>query len=234
MNKIFLLVLVLTPAWAQAAPYVISAAGSRIGFGYEQMGVAMQGSFRSFAGSVDLDDAQPQKSTVDISVQTASISLGSQEADRTAADAEFFDSKVFPRARFVSGQVQTLGNGRYRITGTFTLKNLSRPLTVDAAMQAQGAARLLTGSFALKRLDWGIGTGEWADTSTLGNDVRVNFALRLMPAPSATPIPEPKPPDRLTAANAAAPRAPAGAGLPAPVRRTGPSVPGRTPYGPVP
>ncbi len=182
MSKTFLLALALIPAWAQAAPYAIGAAGSRIGFGYQQMGVAMQGSFRSFAGSVDLDAAQPQKSTVDISVQTASISLGSQDADRTAAGAEFFDSKVFPQARFVSRQVQALGSGRYRITGTFTLKNLSRPLTVDAALQPQGAQRLLTGGFSLKRLDWGIGTGDWADTSTLGNDVRVSFTLRLVPA----------------------------------------------------
>lgn len=187
MSKTLLLALALAPAWVQAAPYAVSAADSRIGFDYEQMGVAMQGSFRSFAGAVDLDIAQPQKSAINISVQTASISLGSRDADRTAAGAEFFNSRVFPQARFVSSQVQALGNGHYRITGTFTLKNLSRPLTVDAAMQVRGATRLLTGSFSLKRLDWGIGTGAWSGTSTLGNDVRVTFALRLVPAAPPPP-----------------------------------------------
>lgn len=187
MNKILLLALTVaaTPALAQAAPYVIAPAGSRIDFSYAQMGAAMQGAFRSFSGTANLDDAQPQKSSVSISVQTASISLGSSDADNTAAGAEFFNSKVFPLARFQSSQVQPLGNGRYRISGSFTLKNVSHPLTVNAIMQPQGADRLLTGSFTLKRLDYGIGTGEWADTSTLGNDVRVNFALRLLPqAPS--------------------------------------------------
>ncbi len=187
MSKIlFLAALALMPGLARAAPYVITPAGSRIGFSYEQMGVTMQGGFRQFTGTLSLDNAQPQKTAVNISVQTGSISLGSRDADRTAAGSDFFNIGAFPRARFQSKQVQSLGNGRYRITGIFTLKNLSRPLTVDAAMQTEGAARLLTGNFSLNRLDYGIGTGEWADTSTLGNAVRVNFTLRLLPeAPRA-------------------------------------------------
>ena len=183
MSKIFLCAaLALMPSLGQAAPYLITPAASRIDFRYQQMGVAMQGSFRHFTGTLNLDAAQPQKSSVSLSVQTGSISLGSPDADQTAAGAEFFNIKTFPAARFQSSQVQSLGAGRYRITGTFSLKNISRPLTVDATLQVQGASQLLTGTFSLKRLDYGIGTGEWADTGTLGNDVQVNFALRLLPA----------------------------------------------------
>lgn len=189
MSKISLwAALALLPGLAHAAPYLITPAASRIAFRYEQMGVPMQGSFRHFTGTLNLDAAQPQKSSVRISVQTGSISLGSPDADNTAAGTEFFNIKAFPAARFQSSQVQSLGAGRYRISGTFTLKSFSRPLTVDATLQPQGASQLLTGSFVLKRLDYGIGTGEWADTGTLGNDVQVNFALRLLPAaPPARP-----------------------------------------------
>jgi polyisoprenoid-binding protein YceI len=64
-------------------------------------------------------------------------------------------------------------------TGKLTLRNVTRDVPITFTFDAKGSQALLKGSAALKRLDFGVGQGEWKDTSSVGNEVSVQFALTL-------------------------------------------------------
>jgi polyisoprenoid-binding protein YceI len=53
---------------------------------------------------------------------------------------------------------------------------------IEFTFDGKDGAAWLKGTAKIKRLDFGVGQGEWQDTSTVGNDVQVRFALRLKSA----------------------------------------------------
>jgi len=78
---------------------------------------------------------------------------------------------------FVASQVRALGANRYEMRGTLTLKGRSREMTVPVTYTPGKGAATFDGAFVLRRLDFGIGEGMWADVATVANEVRVNFRI---------------------------------------------------------
>ena len=79
---------------------------------------------------------------------------------------------------------RSVGGGKFEVAGKLTLKGLAHDLTVPVQVsQAQGLSTA-TGSFVLKRLDFKVGEGDWADASIVANDVQVSFKLVLQGVPA--------------------------------------------------
>jgi polyisoprenoid-binding protein YceI len=74
-----------------------------------------------------------------------------------------------------------VGQGRYRALGRLTLRDVTRDVTVpfDFHASADGHAAKLKGGASIRRLDFGIGQGEWRDTEMLGDEVKIRFDLAL-------------------------------------------------------
>jgi polyisoprenoid-binding protein YceI len=166
-------------AWAQNWQPVPAA--SALEFEYQAMGSALKGSFPKYRAQIAFDPQSPQQARVDFSIDTLAIDAGLAEATTEAPSAAFFDSRKYREARFVSQHVKALGGQRYEVAGTLSLKGKSRPLKFVASVTPQGSALLMRGGFTVNRLDYGIGSGDWADTSALGNAVHVKFNLKLAP-----------------------------------------------------
>ncbi len=95
----------------------------------------------------------------------------------------WFDTAKFPVARFASSSMKDAGGGKYEIAGTLTMKGISKPAVVPIAVSKDAAGNTVAdGTFAVKRLDFKLGEGEWADTTTVANDVVVKFRMVLPPA----------------------------------------------------
>ena len=101
---------------------------------------------------------------------------------------DLFDAERHPVARY---RVARLGaantDGQVALDGTLTLRGVSRPLRIDAqlAVAGTGSTRTatLSGTTTIRRLDFGIGQGEWASTQWIANEVRVSFRLVMKAAP---------------------------------------------------
>jgi polyisoprenoid-binding protein YceI len=178
--KLFPVLLLLVASPALCANLTLDPAQSRVGFRYQQMGSDAEGEFRHFSADVQFDSARPETGHVIVSVDPASIDTGLPDANTEAAQPGFFDTRKFREARFESSSIKPLGGGRYRVTGKLTIKGISRTMDTIAGIRPEGAAQRLTGAFALNRLDYGIGTGMWSDTSVLANEVRVAYSLLLL------------------------------------------------------
>ncbi|MBL8446006.1 MAG: YceI family protein [Zoogloeaceae bacterium] len=155
---------------------------SQITFTSRQMGVPVSGKFGRFAAQVAFDPARPEAGKATIEIELASIDAGSAEADEEVVGKNWFQTKAFPSARFVSTSVKPLGGGRYEVRGPLTLRGHTQDVTAPFAFKTDGQLAVLDGTFVLKRLDFGVGQGAWGDTDTVANEVQVGFRFVVAPA----------------------------------------------------
>ena len=90
-----------------------------------------------------------------------------------------FNVAKFPQATFQSSAIKALGGGKFEVYGALLIKGASQPVVVPVSVTQAGTGSTATGNFVIKRLDFKIGEGEWADTSMVANDVQVKFKLAL-------------------------------------------------------
>ena len=161
---------------------------STLTFTSRQMGVPVQGRFPKFTARVAFDPAKPDAAKVDISIDLAAIDAGSKDANDEVVGKQWFNVKMFPVASFTSNAVKTLGANRYEVTGPLTIKGKAVPVTAAFTFKAEGGNGIFDGSFTLKRIDFAIGEGPWADLSTVAHEVQVNFHV-IASAPASAALP---------------------------------------------
>lgn len=155
----------------------LRAEQSRMAFVYKQMNVPLEGSFKRFNGQLNFDPAKPTLAKATLEIDLASIDAGSDEANDEVAGKLWFNTKQFPIARFVSSSVKPLGNKRFEVAGKMSIKGKTLDASTPATFRQEGANGVFEGSFVLKRADYGIGEGMWADFGTVANEVQIKFRL---------------------------------------------------------
>lgn len=174
-----LLVAGVFAAPAYAGNYV-QAPGSTLTFATKYQGEVFAGRLPGFAARLSFDPARLAGSRLDVTVPLAGANTGDGERDSTLKDADFFSVAKFPQARFVSTTFRSLGGGRYAADGQLTLRGVSKPVTL-AFTWTPGPSPVLTGQATVKRLDFGVGGGDWADTSLIPDEVAVSTRVVLRP-----------------------------------------------------
>ncbi|MEF7615320.1 YceI family protein [Aquincola sp. MAHUQ-54] len=167
-----------SPAWAQADAKLVPAQ-SDIQFTSRQMGVPVDGKFRKFDAQVAFDPKKPETARIGLTIDLASISLGAPESEAEVVKPLWFNTAKFPQASFQSTTVKPTGAGKFDVAGKLTIKGQARDVVVPVALAQAGGTTTATGAFTIKRGDFKIGEGEWADTSMVANDVQVKFKLQL-------------------------------------------------------
>ena len=173
-----------------AAPMLASLAGtalaqqvlpaqSEISFVSKQMGVPVEGKFKQWTAQISFDPKKPETGKIGFTIQTGSASFGSAETDAEVPKAPWFNVAKFPQASFQSSSIKALGGTRFEVQGALLIKGATQTVVVPVTVSQAGATSTATGSFVIKRLDFKIGDGEWADTSMVANDVQVKFKLAL-------------------------------------------------------
>ena len=183
-----------TPAPAAAAPgggapsYTVDPAKSWLGFTARQSGGDVDGRFDKFTAAIAFADANLAASKFDVQISTQSVNTQDDNRDTVLRDKDLFDSSKFPTAHFVSTAFTRKSAGQYEATGKLTIRDVTReihlPFTFQTTQEGGKPVAWLKGVVGLNRLDYGVGQGEWQDTSVAENPVRVKFELRLLPKQS--------------------------------------------------
>ncbi|UHQ19721.1 YceI family protein [Lysobacter sp. KIS68-7] len=177
---------------AFAADYA-QAPGSSLKFSGSYQEEAFTGRFPGFSTSLRFDPAQLAGSRLDVTIPIASATTDNQDYDDEMRGNAFFDSKKFPQARYTATTFRALGGNRFAADGTLSLHGVSKPVTLTFTW-TPGAKPVLDGKATVKRLDFGIGGGEWNDTSLIANDVVVTTKVVFAPkvaAAAAAPAAKP-------------------------------------------
>lgn len=172
--------LLLAAAPAMAADYV-QAPGSTLVFASNYQGETFTGKFGGFTTTLSFDPQQLATSKLDVAIQLAGTQTGNADRDGTLVSGDFFNVARFAQARYTATAFRALGGNQYAADGTLTLRGVSKPVTLTFTW-TPGAQPVLAGKATVKRLDFGVGGGDWADTSTIPNDVAISTRVVLKPA----------------------------------------------------
>jgi len=151
----------------------------------KQMGVAAAGRFKKFDVAIALDTNKLPASRVTVTIDVASIDTGARESDDEVRSSAWFDVKNYPTAKFVLASVKALGSNSFQASGQLTVKGKTRDVSVPFSVKANGGTSIIEGSFPMKRLQFGLGEGPWADTDTVADEVTVQFHFESAGKPTA-------------------------------------------------
>ena len=181
-------------AWAQCAAaetpspvhYVLDQAKSTLEFTFMQAGAQNKGKFTRFPVSFDFAPGNLAGSRLEVTVEIGSLDTGDKERDDTLRSADLFAVVKFPQAHFVASQFVSTASG-FEALGKLTIRGVTRdarvPFTFLTADEHGVAAGYMSGKTSVRRLDFGVGQGDWTATDQVGNEVGVSFALRLIAGP---------------------------------------------------
>ena len=168
-----------TPAFART--WQVDAAHSTLTFTNTYQTVTYSGQFRRFNAKIEYDPADLAQSKFDVTVDITSLDTQNSERDQAALGEAFFDTAQFPRAHFIATSFRKIADGGVQADGTLTLRGISKPLTLMVKFVPNGDTATLDVTAQVSRLAFGIGGGEWADTSMIGDGVAVHGHLLLKP-----------------------------------------------------
>ena len=159
----------------------VQAPGSALTFAGKYQGEVFTGKFPGFATRFSFDPAQLATAKLEVSIPLATATTGNDDYDDNLRGGDFFASAKFPQARYTATRFRALGGNRYAADGTLSLRGVDKPVTLEFTW-TPGAQPVLNGKATVKRLDFGVGGGDWADTSTIPNEVAISTKVVLKPA----------------------------------------------------
>jgi polyisoprenoid-binding protein YceI len=169
-------------AAAPATSYIADPSLSRLEFIGVQAGAEFKGVFHKFTAAVDFAPDALAGSHIDVQIDLNSLDTMDKDRDKTMRGPDIFDIAHFPAAHYVTlGFTKTAAG--YSASGTLTLHGVTKDVPIDFQfVSTQGGAKL-EGTAKLKRLDFGVGQGDWKSTEWVGDAVKVAFSLALKPKP---------------------------------------------------
>jgi len=151
--------------------YVVDVQHTRIGIrARHAMVTTVRGSFSDFEGAAHLDVLDPSASAVALRIRTATVDTGVPDRDAHLRSPDFLDVERYPEITFASTAVEQLDDDLYRVTGDLSIKDVTRPVSVDfsltgSALDPWGNLRIgFEGALAIKRSEWGLTWNTALDT----------------------------------------------------------------------
>jgi polyisoprenoid-binding protein YceI len=167
---------------AGPASYTADPAASRLEFIGVQAGAEFKGSFRKFTAAVEFAPDSLASARFDVQIDLNSLDTMDKDRDQTMRGPDLFDIAHFPTAHYVTRSFTKTATG-YTAVGALTLRGVTKDVPIDFQFVSTAGKSKIEGTAKLKRLEFGVGQGDWKSTDEVKDDVKVAFSLALKPAP---------------------------------------------------
>ncbi|WP_173910780.1 YceI family protein [Acinetobacter sp. Marseille-Q1618] len=130
---------VATFSMAKPVAYQIDPTHTATVFSWNHFGFSTpSANFSNIQGTINVDNEKPANSSVDVTIPLESLNTNVKALDEHLKKADFFDAEKYPNITFKSTKVQALGKNKYKITGNLTVKDVTKPVVLDAVLNKQG------------------------------------------------------------------------------------------------
>lgn len=178
-TSLLLVTLGLVASAFAADTWNIDTRHSGVTFSVRNFFVPVEGTFKIQSGAINFDAANPAASSVEAVIAVTSVNTQDADRDKHLNNQDFFLTEKFPTATFKSTSWTPAGEGKFKVTGDLTIKEVTKPLTLEVSFLGQGTGnrgRTISGWQAttkMSRKDWGIAYGaSIADEVTLTINVQ--------------------------------------------------------------
>jgi len=169
----------IDPKSAPAGAYQLETRHTQVLFAIPHLGITdYYGRFDRVSGSLNFNPGAPDRSSVSITIETASATVPSEELTRVLSGSDVFDSMAFPAATFKSTSIRLTGPSTGKMTGDLTIHGVTKPVTFDVTFNGglpapMGAAYDIGfhATATIKRSEFGLDKMMWA--SFVGDDVKL-------------------------------------------------------------
>ncbi len=174
-----LLAVAASPAAAQEAPrWSVDHETSELAFLFTQSGSEYEGVFQAWTADIAFDPENLAGSAIAVTIDMASAETGSDDRDQLLRTAPLFDVEAYPEGRFESDEIVETGEGAYEARGRLTLRDVTRDVALPFTLTIDEGVAEAEGRLDIERLDYGVGQGQWADTSMVADPVAIRFEIR--------------------------------------------------------
>ena len=194
LAALFVAALAATPLFA-ADTYTIDKNHSDVTFQVRHFVSKVRGDFTDFDGTIQIDQAKPEASSVVFAIRAASINTNNEDRNKHLNSPDFFDTAKFPEISFKSTKIAPAGKDKYNVTGNFTMRGVMKEITLPVTFT--GTARDPRGgeragfelATILNRKDYGINWNKALDNGglMLSDDVAVTISLETVKKSPADP-----------------------------------------------
>jgi polyisoprenoid-binding protein YceI len=164
------------------ASYAVDPAPSRLEFVGVQAGAEFKATFHKFTAAIDFAPDALANSHFDVQIDLNSVDSMDKDRDKTMRGSDIFDVAHFPTAHYVTRSFTKTAAG-YSAVGALTLHGVTKDVPIDFQFVTSPGGAKLDGTAKLKRLDFGVGQGDWKSTEWVPDAVKVAFSLVLKPKP---------------------------------------------------
>ncbi len=195
---------VLAPSFAFAATYTLDPSHSTAEFSVRHMMVSnVKGAIKLTSGSLNLDEKDVTKSTVEATLDTSTINTNEPKRDEHLKSADFFDAAKYPTITFKSTKVAKDVKDKLKVTGDFTLHGVTKPVVLDVTGPTAEAkdpwgntVRGVEATTTINRKDFGLSWNKALETGgvAVSEDVKITLNLEMKkeaPAAAAPAAAEP-------------------------------------------
>ncbi|HZC66858.1 MAG TPA: YceI family protein [Candidatus Dormibacteraeota bacterium] len=178
------------PAAAATATWKVDPAHTAAEFGVKHLMIStVRGSFKGVKGTVNWDDSDVTKSTVNVTIDATTVDTGEPARDKDLKSDKFFDTADNPTLTFKSTKVEEAGAGKLKVTGDLTIRGVTKQVVLDvdgpsaSIKDPYGNTRsALSASTKINRQDFGVKWNANLDGGgvVVGDDVNINIDLEMV------------------------------------------------------
>ncbi len=168
----------------------LDTAHTEIQFRVRHMMVSwVRGSFEKFSANLNLDENNPENSSVEVTIDAASINTRQADRDAHLRSPDFLDAEKYPHLIFRSKRVERTGENTAKLIGDLTIRDVTREVSLDVTYEGQAPSPLgpfVTAGFSLEgkfnRKDWGLNWNAAIETGgvVVGDEVHVSVEAEVM------------------------------------------------------
>lgn len=164
-------------AQVEAPEWLTDTEKSEIVFVATQSGAPVEGRFKAFEADIRFDPAAPEAGRAEVLIEIASVDSGATDRDQAITSEGLLNAGAFPQGRFVAERFRHLEGDSYEAEGTLTLRDVTLPVVLPFTLAIDGDTAQAKGELRVQRLDYGVGQGQWADTSMVGPEVAIRIDI---------------------------------------------------------
>jgi polyisoprenoid-binding protein YceI len=191
MKRILAALLVLSPVLglADASTWNLDPTHSHAGFTVRHLVISnVRGEFQKISGVAKIDEKNLAQSSVEATIETASIDTRVAKRDEHLRSPDFFDVAKYPTITFKSTKVEKAGEGKLEVTGDLTMHGVTKPVVLHVDGPSAeikdpwgNTRRGLSASTKVNRKDFGL---NWSKTieagPVVGDDIAIEIEAELV------------------------------------------------------
>jgi len=143
------------------------------------------GKFTAYDIDLNFNPNDLANSSVTVDMDVNSVNTNNERRDSHLKNPDFFNAEIFPKMTFSSTSITKTGENQFMMRGDLTIRDVTKQIEIpftllgvaDHPSRANTEVAGLEGSFKIKRLEYGVGSGDWVSTAVVSDELTVDIFL---------------------------------------------------------